>query len=233
MNGNYLGAARHRPVRTSTFSCRTYVVIDYNLVELVGIDFGSKLAKIGPGPLIIISERRSLSANVGGVDTVLTPVAANRPDAFGVLDASACPSAGARRGFRTLGTCYARFLGGPPMMGVLSSAGGGMTDNWSETTKLTIEWMFKVNGGSVIPARAPLFGLGGQDARDYQPVPCDDQQGTWRQDHDRLPHQRCPAGRDDRTDYVSERVVRDRVRFRAVQDCGPDRLDNAVICCIR
>ena len=51
----------------------------------------------------------------------------------------------------------------PPMMGVLSSAGGGMTDNWSETTKLTIEWMFKVNGGSVIPARAPLFGLGGQD----------------------------------------------------------------------
>ena len=70
LNGNYLGAARVIvPSTTSTFSCRTPLVIDYNLVELVGIDHGSKLAKIGPGPLIIISERRSLSANVGRMPT--------------------------------------------------------------------------------------------------------------------------------------------------------------------
>ena len=88
---------------------------------------------------------------------------ANRPDCFGVLDASIAPSPAAWLGYRTLGKSYVMAVDNPATYGVISSHGSRVYDNYGEFTALTIQVALKfVNGTADLGAGSnSILGLGG------------------------------------------------------------------------
>lgn len=83
-----------------------------------------------------------------------------RPDAFGVLDASAAPRRGARRGISTLGKAAVLFQAHPFQLGgVNTKYAYNPPDYWVEAPKLTLEFLLaRPRGATWEPGRI-LFGM--------------------------------------------------------------------------
>ena len=95
-----------------------------------------------------------------GATVPVTIDASHRPDLYGVLDSSAVTAAGTFWGIRTNGNSWVQFQGSPMSSGVGDSASSYYLDNWSETSRLTIEFCIQPPSGQLFPTNMPLFSLG-------------------------------------------------------------------------
>jgi len=86
--------------------------------------------------LFIVGLRRDVPIQTG-ITKILTPDASYRPDAYGILDTTAAPSAGAVLGFRPNGDAFIMSQASALACGGLGQY--GTADNWAETTRLTVE----------------------------------------------------------------------------------------------
>lgn len=144
--------------------------VDSSNVEVRGEGWGSTVLMTGgyKHSVFIFGVQRVWQTFVNGSYVPLQINATNRPDLFGKLDASAAPAPGSVWGIRTNGNSFAQFQAGPMSAGVSSASGWVYSDNWSETSKLTVEFCVEPPDGQSFPPNSPLLGLGHPD---YEPAP--------------------------------------------------------------
>lgn len=86
--------------------------------------------------------------------------AAHRPDGFGVLDRSAAPARGARRGLATLGKAGVVFQGHPLQLGGPDARYNfNPPDYWVGSRRLTVEFLLTRPPGATWSQAEPLFGM--------------------------------------------------------------------------
>ena len=128
---------------------------------------GVEIAGEGLGSVVQVHPYYEVPAFIFGIPRrvegkPLVKEAEHRPDGHRILDASAAPSAGVRRGLRTLGEaalvvpCHALQLGA-------SKPGGakGQPDRWVDTKQLTIDFLLEKPAKAKWQTWSPLFGVGG------------------------------------------------------------------------
>lgn len=129
-------------IPSGNWVCRSPVAFDRDFTELVGESpVASTLSFSDYGPGIFVWPRAAMPA-------------ARRPDAFGTLDATACPAPGTRRGLSVEGNSWVVIPGLPPTT--------GRGDLWFDVPGLTLSFLL---GGP--PTGGALFGMG--DAGDPSP----------------------------------------------------------------
>lgn len=106
---------------------------------------------------------------VEGRDVPTGVVRADRPDLYGVMDATWAPAPNQRYGFRTNGRGVCQAYAGPANVGALSAVsiaqGGRLYDYWSEAPGLCVRVALFLTAGSLAEMRAngngaPVLGLG-------------------------------------------------------------------------
>ena len=128
---------------------------------------GVEIAGEGLGSIVQVHPYYEVPAFVFGIPRrvdgkPLVKEAEHRPDGHRVLDASAAPSAGVRRGLRTLGEaalavpCHALQHGASKSGGVK-----GQPDRWVDTKQLTIDFLLEKPAGVSWQTWSPFFGVGG------------------------------------------------------------------------
>jgi Pectate lyase superfamily protein len=136
--------------------------VDSDNIEIQGEGWGSLVWLNGyfKQPVFIFGIRRIEHATVNGQVVTAQIDASYRPDLFGKLDTSAAPTPGAKWGIRTNGSSFVQFQANSLSSGVKSSAGYPYLDNWTETTKLTLEFCIDPPDGQNFPPLTPLLGMG-------------------------------------------------------------------------
>lgn len=127
---------------------------------------GNNVAIVGePGSSVqMVASATTFYAGV----TRFTPSTANRPTLSGVLDATAA-KAGALAGYRTLGTSWLQYEACPLTCGVKASGGTSQSDNWTETSQVTVDVCVAPGTGTTFPLNAPILGLGCVDPPEASP----------------------------------------------------------------
>jgi hypothetical protein len=144
------------PAAAKPWRVRQTVWLDLPNVELRGEGWGSRI-EMAPAlrhDVIRLGLRRAEPIEGGALTTE------HRPDAFGKLDATACPKPGVRYGVRTRGDSWLQFHAGPLSVGGQARAGGYYSDLWGETDQLTLECLIDAPAGT-LPPGAPIMGMGG------------------------------------------------------------------------
>ena len=153
------------PAATKPYGVYTPVFVDHDNITIQGEGQGTLVTMAGGGShsIFIFGVRRVQEAFVNGTAVPLTIGPSNRPDLFGKLDASVAPAPGAHWGLRTNANTFVEFQAGPMSAGVSSAASATYLDNWSETSKLTLEFCIEPPDGQQLPIFTPILGLGGQN----------------------------------------------------------------------
>jgi hypothetical protein len=125
--------------------------------------------------VFIFGVRRVETALVGGANVPVQIDATNRPDLFGKLDPSAVPSPGKNWGIRTNSNSFAQFQACPLSAGASITPGSPYSDNWGQTSQLTMEFCVEPPDGNLFPVNTPLLGCGGSDPLVASPLFF----GTW------------------------------------------------------
>lgn len=97
---------------------------------------------------------------VNGTTVPLQIDATYRPDLYGKLDSSVVNSSGRMWGIRTNANSFIQFQASAMNAGVSSAADKFTSDNWGETSKLTVEFCIEPPDGQQFPISAPLIGMG-------------------------------------------------------------------------
>ncbi|GAC1463639.1 MAG: hypothetical protein NVSMB9_01310 [Isosphaeraceae bacterium] len=144
--------------------------VDSKNIEIQGEGWGSSviMASYPKHSVFIFGIQRKWTKFINGSWGTVQIDATNRPDLFGKLDSSAVSGPGTNWGIRTNGNSFAQFQAGPLSAGVSSAAGYIYSDNWSETSKLTLEFCIEGVDGTVFAPNAPLLGFGSPD---FEPCP--------------------------------------------------------------
>ena len=145
--------------------------VDAPNIEIQGEGWGSQVQMNGgyKRPVFIFGIRRVEQALVSGQWVPVQIDSSNRPDLYGKLDTSAAPVPGNKWGIRTNGTSFVHFQANSMSSGPGSSAGFPYLDNWTETSKLTLEFCIEPPDGQAFPPLAPLLGMG-NDLYETSPV---------------------------------------------------------------
>ncbi len=141
--------------------------VDADDIQIVGEGLDSCVQSLSSFPVFIFGIRRVQSHDVNGVSVSQVADASNRPDLYGKLENSVIPGPGSRWGYRTNGDSFVQFHAGPMSSGQGTAATLYSSDNWSETTKLTLDFCIEPPDGQKFPA-GYLFGLGSQE---QEPAP--------------------------------------------------------------
>ncbi len=88
------------------------------------------------------------------------PDASNHPDLAGKLDASAVAGRGQRWGFRSRGSTYLQFQATPWTLGVKDKDGANASDDWGQTSAVTLEVCCEPPDGQLFPPHSTITGTG-------------------------------------------------------------------------
>ncbi len=153
------------PSAAGQYVVHNSIYIDGDGIEVVGEGWGTIVKSAGgtSHPIFLLGIYRTVPATIP-----LTLDATNRPDAFGKLDASAAAGPTVKYGLRTKGNTFGQFYATPLSAGVISPMGGyPYSDNWTETTKLTLEFLIDPPAGGFPAGGTSLLGVG--DVQDPAP----------------------------------------------------------------
>jgi hypothetical protein len=160
-NGGSSKAALFLPGSLSSYDLGYPVWVDCSNVEVVGEGDGStQIQSVSKMPAFIFGVARSQQVDALGTMSTLAGDATYRPDCHGKLDASAAATAGVRWGLRTNAKAVFQFHGSPLSAGVGSSLGTQYSDQWTETSKLTVEFCVEAPDGQQLPMSFGLLGSG-------------------------------------------------------------------------
>ncbi len=138
------------------------VFLDQSNIEIRGDGNSTVIQMLGTKhPVFIAGIARIATTVVNGVSVPLTIGSSNRPDCFGKLDASVAPAPSTLWGIRTNSNSFVQFQGTPLHAGVGCAEGQIYSDNWGETTKLTVEFCLEPPSGQQFQPFTPILGLGG------------------------------------------------------------------------
>lgn len=152
------------PGATKPYGINKPVYVDQDNITIQGEGTGTVILMAGGcHSVFIFGVRRVQQALINGNYVPLTIDASNRPDLFGKLDASAAPTPGASWGLRTNGNSFVQFHAGPMSCGVSTAASATYLDNWSETSKLTLEFCIEPPDGKQFLPFTPILGMGGHN----------------------------------------------------------------------
>jgi hypothetical protein len=152
----------HIPSAPAGYMLTKSIWVDAPNIEIRGEGWGSNVQMhyYFKNSAFIFGVRRVEQVSVNGQTITASIDASNRPDLYGKLDTSAAPAPSTRWGIRTKGSSYLQFQACSLSSGAKSAAGWPYVDNWTETTKLTVEFCIEPPDGQTFPALAPLLGMG-------------------------------------------------------------------------
>lgn len=150
------------PARQTSYYLKSPIWVDSPFIHIKGEGQGTRLATFPntAHPHFIFGLRRKATIRVDDQDIVLKADAKYRPDLFNKLDSSVAPTAGTRWGFRTHGETFIQAQACPLSAGPRSKRMDFTTDEWAETTQLTIELAVEGPNGGPMIAGTPICGTG-------------------------------------------------------------------------
>src|SRR5262245_36544046 len=126
------------PNAPQVYGVKSTVWVDRDNIEIRGEGWGSCVQMLGyKHSVFLFGVRRTETDNAGNPLVIAN---SNRPDCFGKLDTSAVASPGGRWGLRTNGNTFAQFQACPLSAGAGAAANVSYSNNWGETSKLTVEF---------------------------------------------------------------------------------------------
>jgi hypothetical protein len=134
--------------------------VDAQNIEIQGEGWGSYVGMTNRHSTFLFGVRRTEYQTVNSVRTALNINSSNRPDLYGKLDNSAVSTPGTRWGIRTNGNSFVQVQASPLSAGPSSVLGQYISDYWTESTQLTIEFCIEPPDGQQFPINVPLLGMG-------------------------------------------------------------------------
>ena len=149
------------PSAPQSYGVLNSVWVDSDNIEIQGDGWGSSVTMLGPKqPVFIFGIPRVQQYVSNGTNVSLHADSTNRPDLYGKLDTSVVANPGVLWGIRTNGNSFVQFQASPLSAGAGSVLGQIYSDQWSETSKLTIEFCLEPPDLQTFPVNAFLLGCG-------------------------------------------------------------------------